>query len=67
MTPHTCETLKSLNGTIRALADLFPAVFVAEYSLPHKPLKRGIDKDLVACGALTQESAGTSCASTYAA
>jgi ProP effector len=40
---------------IETLADLFPAVFVAERWRNHKPLARGIHLDLVARGVLTTE------------
>ena len=35
-----------------ALAGLFPAVFVAEQWKPHRPLKRGVDNDLIEHGVL---------------
>jgi sRNA-binding protein len=40
--------------TITVLAELFPAAFVVERWVPHKPLKVGIDRDLVALGILTE-------------
>jgi sRNA-binding protein len=45
----------SLASTITVLAELFPAVFVAEPWQPHKPLKRSIHADLVARGVLSEE------------
>jgi sRNA-binding protein len=38
---------------VSALADLFRRAFVAERWQPHKPLKIGIDADLIASGILT--------------
>jgi sRNA-binding protein len=43
------------NSTIAVLADLFPAVFVAEIWQPHRPLKLGIHQDLIDRGILKLE------------
>jgi sRNA-binding protein len=39
---------------IAKLATRFPAAFVADRRQPHKPLKIGIDADLIAAGHLTR-------------
>jgi ProP effector len=39
------------------LAARFPQTFVADSSRPHRPLKLGIDRDLVALGVLDEASA----------
>jgi sRNA-binding protein len=38
--------------TLAALAELYPACFVADKSKPHRPLKRGIHRDLIDRGIL---------------
>jgi sRNA-binding protein len=38
---------------VSALADLFPRAFVVERWRPHRPLKIGIDADLIATGIMT--------------
>jgi sRNA-binding protein len=48
---------KAAEATIAALADLFPETFTRERWQPHRPLKVGIDKDLIAAGVLSQEEA----------
>jgi sRNA-binding protein len=44
---------------ISALADLFPKTFIAERWDPHRPLKIGIDADLIATGILTPREVGS--------
>jgi sRNA-binding protein len=46
---------KSAEQTIAALAELFPACFVANRWEPHRPLARGIHRDLVDRGILQPE------------
>lgn len=41
-------------ATIAALADLFPDTFTRERWQPHRPVKVGIDRDLVAAGLLSE-------------
>jgi len=41
--------------TLAALAELYPACFVADKSRPHRPLKRGIHRDLTDRGILRPE------------
>jgi ProP effector len=47
------------NATIAALVDLFPAAFSNERWQPHKPLKIGVDRDLVSSGVLTEPEVHT--------
>jgi ProP effector len=42
---------------VAMLAGRFPQTFVADSSKPHRPLKLGIDRDLVALGVLDETSA----------
>jgi len=42
---------------VAMLAGRFPKTFVADSSKPHKPVKLGIDRDLVALGVLDETSA----------
>jgi sRNA-binding protein len=49
----TASNKHAANATIAA--DLFPATFSRERWYPHKPLKIGIDRDLVASGVFTQQ------------
>ena len=44
---------------IARLACFFPAAFVADRRQPHKPLKIGIDADLIAAGMLTPREASS--------
>jgi len=46
---------RTVDATIAALADLFPAGFLYERWQPHRPLKIGIDQDLIATGVLTKQ------------
>jgi ProP effector len=46
------ENLAKLQELARVLAELFPATFTAEQWQPHRPLKCGIDRDLVDRGVL---------------
>jgi len=46
------------DASIVALGDLFPEVFTRERWQSHKPLKVGIDKDLVASGVVTAREVG---------
>ena len=41
--------------TLAALAELYPACFVADKSKPHRPLKRGMHRDLIDRGILRPE------------
>jgi ProP effector len=50
---------KSAEATIAALAELFPETFTRERWQPHKPLKVGIDQDLIAAGVLTESEVGS--------
>jgi ProP effector len=45
------------HNVVAMLAARFPHTFVAESSKPHRPLKLGIDRDLVALGVLDDASA----------
>jgi ProP effector len=45
--------MTTLAGLVSALADLYPRVFAGERWQPHKPLKIGIDADLIVTGVLT--------------
>jgi ProP effector len=49
------EHLDVMNAQVRALAELFPAAFVFDWSKPHKPLKRQINQDLIERGILKLE------------
>lgn len=49
------EHLDVMNAQVRALAELFPAAFVFDWSKPHKPLKRQIHQDLIERGILKLE------------
>jgi ProP effector len=42
---------------IKTLAELYPAAFVAAQYEQHRPLKLGVDKDLVAAGVITKDEA----------
>jgi ProP effector len=44
-------------NVVAMLAARFPQTFVADSSRPHRPLKLGIDRDLVALGVLDEASA----------
>src|SRR5712672_3211197 len=44
---------REIEQTIELLAELFPQTFIAEKWQQHKPLKIGIDSDLVERGVLT--------------
>jgi ProP effector len=46
---------RTVDQTISALAELFPAVFVADRWKPHKPLKIGIHQDLIDAGVLSPD------------
>jgi ProP effector len=39
---------EDVHATLRRLAEWFPQTFVAEKHLPHRPLKVGIDRDVLA-------------------
>jgi sRNA-binding protein len=58
------ERLAAANEVIRTLAELFPAAFAAEKWEPHKPLKIGIDKDLVELGVLEAKEVAQCCGAT---
>jgi sRNA-binding protein len=51
------EYRKSLDQAITALAELYPGTFTAERWKPHRPLKIGIDQNIIAAGLLTAEEA----------
>jgi ProP effector len=44
------------HNLVAVLAGRFPQTFVADSSKPHRPLKLGIDRDLVALGVLDETS-----------
>jgi sRNA-binding protein len=52
------QFLTRANGAIAALAEHFPAVFALEGWQPHKPLKIGINEDIVAAGIIPPEDIG---------
>jgi sRNA-binding protein len=45
------------HNVVAMLAARFPQTFVADSSRPHRPLKLGINRDLVALGVLDEASA----------
>src|SRR5215472_8225161 len=46
---------QTADQTLSALAELFPAVLVADGWKPHRPLKLGIHRDLIDCGVLSPD------------
>jgi sRNA-binding protein len=50
--PNDAQTL------LNTVAELYPQCFTAQRHLPHRPLKVGVDKELVAAGIVTPQEAG---------